>query len=192
MRTNVLLSLLCASAIALIHGALPAHGGIYRGPGDVVPPSPGGGRPPIGTPGPVTPGAKSPSSPVPHLPGPPTPSTGGGTPAAGSPRPAGRTTGGVAIEPDLATWDFWWEFNKDSYLRLKDAVHAGGAVTGDDRDWVGRGLLHEARDTLRPTRDQILTDVLPALRAAMAATGGIVPSTFDALVSETSETPSSS
>jgi hypothetical protein len=102
-----------------------AHGGQYRGPGDVVPPSPGGGG---GTGGPAGPTTGGPAGP--ERAGPSGPTTGGpagprrvalpARPAQkrGAP-PAGR---GVDIEDDLTTWNYWWEFNKDPFIRLKDAV----------------------------------------------------------------------
>ena len=43
MKKIVLSGLACAGLIALLPETGRAHGGQYRGPGDVVPPVPGGG-----------------------------------------------------------------------------------------------------------------------------------------------------
>jgi hypothetical protein len=64
-----------ATAALLLPDAAFAHGGQYRGPGDVVPPNAGGG--PTGS-GPVTPGPK----------GAGIPKTGGPTRGAGTRRSA--------------------------------------------------------------------------------------------------------
>jgi hypothetical protein len=80
-----------------------AHGGIYRGPGDTTPPSPGGSGP-RGT-GPATGQPGHPTSP--GVPNPmPTggPSTGPAQPTATPPggNPPGRTTGiPIDLGPDL-------------------------------------------------------------------------------------------
>src|SRR5687767_1945970 len=74
------------------------------------------------------------------------------------------------MDVDLSTWDFWWEFNKDSFLHLKRAVHGGGTVTGSDEFYLGRGLRFDARDTQAPTRTQIVGEVLPALARALDQT----------------------
>jgi len=167
MKTRYALVLGIGSCLFLPHAAM-AHGGQYRGPADVVPP--GGGSKP-GTPaGPTAPttggGPPGPSVPAPTTPGGPGPTTPGGTGGGGPPR--GATTGGITLEPDLATWDYWWEFNKDRYLNLKDAVHRSGPITGSEDLWMGARFAREA--TLRPTREQLRDDVLPALHRAIEST----------------------
>jgi hypothetical protein len=171
MKTRVLLTLAGAGALTVLADAAFAHGGMYRGPGDTVPPSPGGpGRSGGSGPGgPQTGSPSGPSAPAPGMPGAGGgPRTGGGAGPTGG-RGGGRTGGGINLEPDLASWEFWWEFNKDAYLQLKDAVHRAGPVTGEDRFFLG-GTQHSREETLRPTRTQILEDVLPALRRAIDAT----------------------
>ena len=127
MKKLVLASLTCAGLVALLPETVLAHGGQYRGPGDVVPPSPGGGRGTGGPSGPTTGGPAGPSTlgpGGPSTPGPSGPATGG--PAG--PGPAkGPTTGGrgIQLEDDLTRWEFWWEFNKDPFIRLKQAIQTG-------------------------------------------------------------------
>ena len=162
--------------LALVSGPLLAHGGKYMGPGDTVPPAPGGsgggrtGTPagPNGT-GPTTPGGSGPVAPG-NVPG--GGSTGSPVGPTGS-TPTGGTTGprGGALVVDLTTWDQWWEFNKDPYLRLRDAVHSGGVTTGDDGDFpVGATLRPADNSSLRPSAEMIQGEILPALKKAIDST----------------------
>lgn len=169
MKKIVLSGLCLAGLVALTPQYVHAHGGQYRGPGDVVPPSPGGGR---GTGGPAGPTTGGPAGP--GAPGPSGPTTGGPAgPATGGPAgPAGQKaaqTGqrGVDIGDDLTKWEFWWEFNKDPFIRLKDAIASGGPQTGSDDFYLGSTRKSEAKDSLRPTDEQIDGEVLPALKKAI-------------------------
>jgi HEAT repeat protein len=71
---------------------------------------------------------------------------------------------------DLTTWDYWWEFNKDPFLRLKDEVNTGGAQTGDPDFHINSARRAGARDSAKPTENQIVGTVLPALKHAIDAT----------------------
>jgi len=172
MKKFVLSGLCCAGLLALLPETANAHGGQYRGPGDVVPPSPGGGGKSGGPAGPTTGGPAGPSAPAPSGPatgGPAGPSTGGpGAPGGGR----GPTTGGrgAQIEDDLTTWNYWWEFNKDPFIRLKDAVQAGGPTTGSDDFYLGSTRRNDAKDSLKPTDEQINGEILPALKKAIDST----------------------
>lgn len=171
MKKLMLSGLCCAGLIALLPETGRAHGGQYRGPGDVVPPGPGGGGGGRtgGPAGPTTGGPAGPSAPAPSGPatgGPAGPSTGGPAgPAAGR----GPTTGGrgAPIEDDLTRWDFWWEFNKDPFIRLRDAVLAGNTTTGSDDFYLGGTKRKDSKDSLRPSKDVIQGEILPALRKAL-------------------------
>ncbi|MGE3174087.1 MAG: HEAT repeat domain-containing protein [Planctomycetota bacterium] len=171
MKKLILASLGCAGMLALLPETGHAHGGQYRGPGDVVPPNPGGGRgggpggPGAGGPGgPSTPGPGGPAAPGPAGPG-----TGGPAGPAGG---RGPTTGGrgVQIEDDLNKWEFWWEFNKDPYIRLKDAIHSGTAVSGSDEFFLGATRKVESQDTMSPSEEDKLNVILPALKKAIDST----------------------
>jgi HEAT repeat protein len=146
---------------------LAAHGGQYRGPEDVVPPNPGGGR---GAPvpgAPTTGGPGAPGAPVPA--GPSAPSSPGtgmpGTPGSGV--PGSPTTGGSTLVGDLTSWVFWWEFNKDPFLQLRAAIHDAGVETVADEIFTGNGSTVRTKDTLAPSRAQIQNSVLPELRRAL-------------------------
>jgi HEAT repeat protein len=156
-------ALLIGSGLAL-QNVSTGHGGTYRGPGDTVPPAAGGGGGGGGTP--TTPGAGSPASPSAGSPGSPTP----GSPASPGAAPGGAatpTTGAPEMGPDLTLWSFWWEFNKDPYINLKSAIHAGGAVTGTSNWFLGQGQESEAKDSMRPSDADIRNKIVPALLDAL-------------------------
>ena len=179
----------CLLALPLLADLLPAHGGMYPNypprpmPGDVVPPSAGGGggrpRGPVGptTPGPTQP---SPGTPLPATlpPSAPPPGTGPTTPgpagpATGTPAPAsggrGPTTprGGIVLEADATRWDLWWELHQDPFLRLKDALRQQPVQTGSDDYFLGNTRAVDARDVLTVSVDDAERQALPALNRAL-------------------------
>jgi hypothetical protein len=171
MNKFILAGLLCGGVLALLPQTGYAHGGQYRGPGDVVPPNPGGGRG-GGPGGPGTPGPGGPATPGPGgpaAPGPAGPGTGGPAGPAGG---KGPTTGGrgIQLEDDLNTWQFWWEFNKDPYIRLRDAIHSNTAVSGSDEFYLGATRMVDAQDTMSPSEEEKLNVILPALKKAIDST----------------------
>lgn len=171
MKKLVLAGLCCAGVLALLPQTGNAHGGQYRGPGDVVPPNPGGGRG-GGPGGPATPGPGGPATPGPGgpaAPGPAGPATGGPAGPAGG---KGPTTGGrgIQLEDDLNLWQFWWEFNKDPFIRLRDAIHSSTAVSGSDEFYLGATRKVDAQDTMSPSEEDRLNVILPALKKAIDST----------------------
>jgi HEAT repeat protein len=139
------LAALMAAAFAL---ELSAHGGQYRGPSAVAPPSSSGGNVP-GSVGDVVPKstgtgttAKSGGS----------GSSSGAIPSAGSSAGPGPARGprGMPIDDDLGRWEFWWEFGKDPYLRLREAIYAGAGSTSED-PLLGRSLPFRQRNSEPPT-----------------------------------------
>jgi len=156
--------LVLAAAIGL-GSELQAHGGTYKGPGDTVPPGGGGASTPAPPATPATPSTPS----TPSTPGTPsTPNTPNtpATPAA----PGGAqapTTGGQADQTDLSTWQFWWEFNKDRFLNLRAKVHGADNATDTGSVLTGLGGGAKQENTTAPTEQQILTQVIPALYAAV-------------------------
>jgi HEAT repeat protein len=149
-RPSLRAFLLCA---LLAPTALP-HGGSYPGPVDAPPPGGGGGG------GAGAPGSGSPSTPMPS--GPLTPGPAGpGAPQGGVSAPQ-SSTGGVDAGPDVTAWQYWWTFNREPYLRLKQRL--GESVqSGSDEFFLGRGELIQARDSLRATRERIAKEVVPVL-----------------------------
>lgn len=156
--------------LATLCGPVVAHGGQYRGTtcmgAPTLPPKQSSSsNSPVNFPaaGAVVPGPSS---------------TGSGTSSAGAgvaagPASPGRTvapgggaTRGAPIGDDLTRWQYWWEWNKDPYLRLKEALRASSQVRGSDED-VMRGSRSRAEDTMPPGSREIVERVVPALRHAL-------------------------
>lgn len=130
-----------------------AHGGQYRGPGNVVPqPSSSGSSQSSGS-GANNGGAPTAPTAGSSAPGTSTAASGPAIGAAGAAR--GMTPRGVQLDEDLGRWEFRWEFGKDPYLRLREAVH-GGNVNEDqlfDRR-LGAARFVAQRPTLADRRNQ--------------------------------------
>ena len=168
-----MINLMKVVTILLLSVTLHAHGGQYRGPGDLVPPGGGGRGGTTGRPtGPSTGGPSGPSAPAPTGPatGGPASPTGGPT---GGPGGTGPVTGGRGYRPsiDLTGWQFWWEFNKDPFIRLRDAIHRGGPQTGDDNYYLGN-TRKSAKNSLEPTLEDKL-NILATLKRAMDSTNNV-------------------
>lgn len=116
--------LLClAPAIAgLLAADAMAHGGQYRGPGNVVPQ-------PTTTTSLNGPANANPSTTTGANAGSAASSTGAtsttGVMGPGQSGSRGMTPRGVQLDEDLGRWEFWWEFGKDPFLRLREALHGG-------------------------------------------------------------------
>ncbi len=127
-------------------------GGSYGGPGDTPPGGATGGGP--GT----TPGG--PTVPTP---------TGPGNPTGGSPGPVGTpgSQPGPApaisifdLGPDSATWEVWWNLNRDRFLAIKATLYAADASAAP----AGTGLARR-----RPDARLVADRVLPILTAVVEA-----------------------
>lgn len=101
---------------------------------------------------------------------PTTPSGPGQAAGVRSRAPSGAITGpgSVGLGHDNG-WETWWEFNKDPYLRLREAVHDAGLITDEDEFFMGGGR-REAGD-LAPTEVQLLERVLPTLQRLLKESG---------------------
>lgn len=149
----------------LLGSALLAHGGQYRGPGNVVPPtSTGNGATPSNsaTSGNSAGGAAGGAASSPNA-----PATGAGPGAAAGPGTAGGLPRGAPLSDDLTRWEFWWEFGKDPYLRLREAVYSSGITAGSDDTFLNRRLRSRAKDVARPTPAD-LDDVAQELANTLA------------------------
>jgi HEAT repeat protein len=153
---------LCLSPIA------SPHGGTYRGPGDTVPPAAGGGG-----------GSGSGSPPVTGQPGSGDPNGPGSGPIGGPGTPnngpvAGPGKGSPSSSPTAAAfvldeWSYWWEFNKASYLNLRDTLNRAKSTTGDVGWFTGQGQTSIQKGRMLPTRADIQDRVVPALLKALEA-----------------------
>ncbi|MFH0944143.1 MAG: HEAT repeat domain-containing protein [Planctomycetota bacterium] len=163
------------SLLLMTAGELSGHGGVYRGPGDTVPPGNGDGpgtRGPGGPPitpggpgnGPGTPGAGggpiTPGGPGGGLGGNPGPGRGG---RAGTSRGGGKRTRGEGFEQ----WQFWWEYNKDRFLDLRSRLGSAAVVSGRGGFLNGPGRREVASTSDRPTSVQIEGTILPVLESVL-------------------------
>ncbi|MEW6741635.1 MAG: HEAT repeat domain-containing protein [Planctomycetota bacterium] len=165
--------LLAACALALLALALPelasGHGGQYRGPGDTVPPNLGGGgdtTPPGNPGGPGTPGPGA---------GPQTGMRGGSSgtgpavPGGGQGRGRGARTGGFSKRGSgegFEQWEFWWEYNKEPYLDLRNRLKDRGAQSGSVGHHLGTGTAAAATSN-RTTPEDFKNLMLPVLKEAL-------------------------
>lgn len=143
-------------------------GGGYGGPGDTLA---GGGSVPTGANQGAPGSARTPTSGVPN--GPSSPGAAG--PAAAATMPLGST-------PDLAAWHYWWHFNKDPYLRLRQRLDSAGPPATGSELFLGYGQTR-APQSLRATDQDLDERIRPALAQALqeAASPSIVSSTLIAL-----------
>ncbi len=134
-------------SLLLLVQLLPGHGGQFRGPGDVNPPAPKTNSTSAGTGAPKSSGI--PSSGAPAAGGNSTPAATGRT---AGPVPVGATSAprGVQLDDDLTRWEFWWEFGKDPYLRVREAVYGSTIVKGSDDALLNPHLRNRARDVTPP------------------------------------------
>ncbi len=141
--------------------ALAAHGGQYRGPGEIVPPGSSSGSSSANKGATTNGGNLSGSAATAAPPGPSAPSVG----ATG-----GFTARGSLVGDDLTRWSFWWEFNKDRFINLRAALDDGGPKVEVDPLAVHLGTIDPVIVAQRPSRRQILDEVLPPLRQALLST----------------------
>ena len=141
------------------------HGGTYRGPGDIVPPGglgggPGGGSAPPTPPSPGQPG------PGPNKPGPGV--TPGQGPVGVGPGPGPAATADVQLE-DHDQWSYWWEFNKHSYLNLRERLADARVRTGSEGWYLGRNTRAQTTDRVSVREADRRQVVVPALLRTLAA-----------------------
>lgn len=157
-------SLPTALALAATASLLHAHGGQYRGPGNVTPPAPTAtasapAMPTSGSPGGTATGQPlDTSKPARGT----TPPSGAGVSAA----PRGPVRRGAMIDEDLGRWEFWWEFGKDPYLQLRESIRVHAAGRAEDR-FTDRRLATAPGGTERPTRAD-LDEVVSQLEQVLA------------------------
>jgi HEAT repeats len=77
---------------------------------------------------------------------------------------------GAPIGEDLSKWQYWWEFNQDSYLLLKDSLRRSSVVVGSDEQFMGATRNPIAHLSARPSDADIDGRVVPALREALRTT----------------------
>jgi HEAT repeat protein len=149
-----------------------AHGGQYRAPGGNVPPGlrePSDPTPPP----PPPPSTPPPTTTPPDTPGapPPTPVV---TPPSGAPAPAPVTTDGPTPGPkgtkpqtSYDQWIFWWNYNNDDILQIKESIYKIRTSPQSPLSQVGNSTSGSHNDATRATEKEVKEKVIPALRWAM-------------------------
>jgi HEAT repeat protein len=94
-------------------------------------------------------------------------------PGTGGAVPAGPTTPDPNSIPVSATdptsWQFWWEFNKDQFLRLKEAVRSPGPIVGSDEFFMSGQTTSRLVETLAPSEAEKRDIILPSLKQLLAS-----------------------
>lgn len=83
------------------------------------------------------------------------------------PQASAASTNATTTGPDVTSWEYWWNYNKDGYLALKSHLHQVDPTTGADEFFLGHGK-NTYKDLRRPTEEQIRGRVVPALLQAIA------------------------
>jgi len=144
----------------VLHEFACGHGGQYRGPGCSTPPN--SGQPPPSSSGGSS-GATGPAGPSVA-----SPRAGGG----GARAVRGGGAGGLQRKRYSASfgferWEFWWEYNKDSYLNLKNQLFSSDRAMGTSSFLVGRSRKDMFRSSKRVTPAIIHSQILPCLHDAL-------------------------
>lgn len=83
---------------------------------------------------------------------------------------SGPPPGGEISKPDpkdLTSWHWWWHFNKDAYLRLREQVFESSPVTGGTNFWLGLGERQVERNIRTISDYELRYKIVPALIEAM-------------------------
>lgn len=161
-----LLSIAAAAAglVAFAPGAF-AHGGQFRGPVGGIPngprepsdPTPPPPPDPTTPPPPTTP--SDPTTPTPPPSTPTTPTTPVAPPTTNGELP---TSGGKKTPPSLDQWQFWWGYNNDDILNIKDSIYSIKRTQQGVISDVG-GATGARSDSTRATAKQVHDVLIPAL-----------------------------
>ncbi|MEZ6017480.1 MAG: HEAT repeat domain-containing protein [Planctomycetota bacterium] len=83
--------------------------------------------------------------------------------------PGGPNSGdGPGAAPDDGAWSRWWEFNREPFLELKNAVGDSNSAESPDGDsFLKRGGNGARRNDLRPDPALVHDRVVPAIIAAL-------------------------
>jgi HEAT repeat protein len=99
--------------------------------------------------------------------------TGGSANSSTSPGAATANSGagvrGAPLDDDLTRWEYWWEFGKDPFLRLRDVVEGGRRIVGAEDALLNPRFHHRRGSIERPTDHdlQLAADrLVAALRKA--------------------------
>ncbi len=145
-----------------------AHGGQFRGPGGEAPPGlrePSDPTPPP-PPSPTTPPpTTTPPDPTTPNPTPQTPTTPSAQPPT-TETPATAPGAGKKSPTSFDQWVFWWSYNNDDLLNLKEAIYALKITKESALGQVGESSGART-DATRATEKQVKESLIPAVLWAM-------------------------
>jgi hypothetical protein len=158
MRTPILaLSLL--SVPLFLTAPLAGHGDPFVPPPRTLPNPAERGGPGAG------PGRARPGSALPGIPESLRPS--------GAPVPAGAarpTSPNSSLLLDMTSWLYWWEFNKEPFLELRERLDADSVFSGSDGFFLGHGRRSSImRIGNRPDDEEVRGRIVPALKRALCS-----------------------
>jgi hypothetical protein len=87
--------------------------------------------------------------------------------SAAAPHPGRALPSAAGLDADYTRWVYWWEYNKEHYLRLREPFRQDIA-TGSDEMFLGDSRHKAPRPDARATRDDVRLRIAPALAALLA------------------------
>jgi HEAT repeat protein len=84
----------------------------------------------------------------------------GAVPRGATPGRGGRRGGGAE---GYERWEFWWEYNKEPFLNLKQRIHRGAVQSGSSDFFLGGTDKDAANDLTKATEGQISGELIPGL-----------------------------
>jgi hypothetical protein len=70
---------------------------------------------------------------------------------------------GTEVGPDLTTWEFWWEWNRDDLLARSRTARTRSEQDADDGGSTEDAAPRRGARAIRPTRAEIVHEVVPTL-----------------------------
>lgn len=81
---------------------------------------------------------------------------------------AGAVTGSAETGPGMDSWLFWWNANRDRFLRLRDRLALRGASSSSPLHLTGKGRRDKRQGSRRPTDAQLEQVILPTLETLLS------------------------
>lgn len=144
---------------------LLAHGGAYSAPGNAGADAGSSGGAPSALPGgssalpPANAGSAGPAVGAPAAAG----GSRGSSGRTGSTRSGSASGGGAALGLGKDGWEFWWQANRDRYVRLRSQGAGGQHAPGSPGLLTARGAKSRSSVVVRPGPEWVEQTALPAL-----------------------------
>ncbi|MEO0479892.1 MAG: HEAT repeat domain-containing protein [Planctomycetota bacterium] len=76
----------------------------------------------------------------------------------------------MPLPADQTPWSRWWEFNKDPYLNLRQAIRSVDPVSESDDFFLGKGMQSESIESRMPVDSTISGRIVPVLVEQLEST----------------------